>query len=129
MAQQVCLGATLTCTFGAAPSQLTVSPKNQVNTGNMAAATIIDHIPQTNVMSFGMCSAPTNPVVIAATAAKLGVFTPAPCIPATVSPWLPGSPTVFIGGQPALTNSCQLMCTWLGVIAVSNPGQQTVMTA
>jgi hypothetical protein len=28
---------------------------------------------------------------------------------------------------PALTNSCQLMCTWGGIITVSYPGQKTVM--
>jgi hypothetical protein len=32
----------------------------------------------------------------------------------------------MIGGQPALNSSCQLTCTWTGMIMVSNPGQQTV---
>lgn len=129
MAQQVCMGATLMCSFGVAPSQLTVIPKSRVATAKMTAATIMDYIPMTNIMPFGMCNTLSNPTVAAATAAKLGVFTPAPCIPATTAPWTPGSPTVFIGQMPALTNSCQLMCMWGGVITVSNPGQTTVMTA
>jgi hypothetical protein len=129
MAQQVCMGATLMCSFGAAPAQLTVLPQNRVNSEKMIAATIMDHVPMVNIMPFGLCSAPANPAVIAATAAKLGVFTPVPCIPATVSPWTPGSLTVKIGQQPALINSCQLMCMWGGIIAVSYPGQMTVMAS
>jgi hypothetical protein len=80
----------------------------------------------TNVMMFGMCKAPTNPAVIAATAAASGVFTQAPCVPATASPWVPGSPTVMIGGKAALNSTSKLMCTWLGVISVNFAGQATV---
>ena len=29
------------------------------------------------------------------------MLTPQPCLPATVSPWVPGSPAVTIAGQPA----------------------------
>ena len=122
MPQQVYHGATLQCAFGAAPSSLVVLPTDQVTTDNIPAATVMDHKPMANVLPFGLCSAPTNPVVIAATAAKLGVFTPMPCIPATSSPWVPGSPIVTIRNKPALHNSCQLMCQWLGVISVTNPG-------
>jgi len=124
MAQQVYQGATLQCTFGAAPSTLTVIPEPTVlvETGGLVAATIMDSKPMANIAPFGLCSAPTNPVVIAATAAKLGVFTPAPCVPATTAPWTPGSPVVKIGGKPALNNTCTLLCQWLGVISITNPG-------
>ena len=67
-----------------------------------------------------------NPVVASATAAKLGVFTPMPCIPATVAPWTPGVPTVLIGGMPAVDNNCTVMCMWAGIIQVVAPGQATV---
>jgi hypothetical protein len=72
-----------------------------------------------------MCITPTNPAVAAATAAALGVLTPMPCIPVTVASWVPGAPTVLLGGKPALDNTCQLMCMWGGVIQVTVPGQFT----
>lgn len=128
MPQQVVAGAMITCSFGAAPVPLVVTPMGSpVLAGGMPAATIMHHIPITNIATFGMCSAPTNPVVIAATAAKLGVFTPAPCVPATAAPWVPGVPLVLINNMPALNNTCQCLCTWAGVITVSEAGQETVM--
>lgn len=126
MPQQVYHGATLQCPFGAAPSSLVVLPTDQVTTDNIPAATIMDHKPMANIMPFGLCSAPTNPAVIAATAAKLGVFTPVPCVPATPAPWVPGSPVVTIRNKPALNNTCTLMCQWMGVIAITNPGGMKV---
>lgn len=121
----VCNGATLTCSFGTVPSTMTVTPEKRVNVANMPAATIMDFVPLKNIMSFGMCSAPTNPAVISATSAAAGTFTPAPCVPATAAPWMPGSSRVMINGQPALHSACKCMCTWLGVITVTNPGQLT----
>jgi len=129
MAQQVCSTATLMCSFGTTPSQLTVLPTNKVAAGQLPAATIMDHQPMTNVMPFGMCMTLANPQVAAATSAAMGVLTPQPCIPVTAAPWTPGSPTVTIGGKPALTNTCQLQCTWTGIISITNSGQQTVNTA
>lgn len=122
---QVVNGAQLACSFGMAPSSLVVLPTNRVQSGEQLAANIMDHIPMTNIMPFGMCMSPTNPQVMAATAAALGVLTPQPCIPATASPWVPGAPTVMIGNQPALDNTSTCMCTWLGVITVASPGQTT----
>lgn len=125
MAQHVCMGASLMCSFGVAPSELIVEPENRCTTSGMPAATIMDHLPMANIAPFGMCMAPTNPEVIAATAAALGVFTPMPCVPVTVAPWAPGSPTVLLGGIPCLNNESVLMCAWLGVITVEMPGQVT----
>ncbi|MGJ7506584.1 DUF4280 domain-containing protein [Variovorax sp. GT1P44] len=125
MAQHVCNGATLQCSFGVAPSSLVVLPVRRVNTSNQPAATIMDFQPMVNIPSFGMCMSPANPAVAAATAAALGVLTPMPCIPMTVSPWVPGTPTVTLGQIPSLDNNCQLMCMWAGVINVVVPGQFT----
>jgi hypothetical protein len=125
MAQLVCMGALLQCSFGAAPGPLSVLPVNRVLTGT-PAATITDSIPLVNIPSFGMCSSPSNPVVIAGTAAALGVLTPMPCVPATVPPWLPGSPTVLIGNLPALDDQSRLMCMWGGLIQITMAGQLTV---
>lgn len=119
-------GAMLMCSFGMAPGQLMVLPKNMV-LHKMPLANIMDNIPMVNILPFGMCSSMANPAVAAATAAALGVLTPMPCIPVTTSPWIPGSPTVLIKNMPALNNSCKLMCNWGGVIQITNPSATTIM--
>ncbi|MEQ9400082.1 MAG: DUF4280 domain-containing protein [Longimicrobiales bacterium] len=123
MGQAVCMGATLQCSFGVAPSTLSVLPANRV-VGATPVATILDFAPFVNIPPFGMCTTPSNPTVAAATTAALGVLTPMPCIPVT-TPWAPGSPTVMVGTAPALNNSSKCMCTWGGVIQILNPGQAT----
>ncbi len=120
------MGAVLQCNFGAAPSSMVVLPTNCVMTGT-PAATIMDHIPMMNIMPFGMCSSESNPEVIAATAAALGVLTPMPCVPVTVAPWTPGASTVTIANFPALDNSSKLMCMWAGEIQVTMAGEMTTM--
>lgn len=124
---QVCSGATLQCSFGVAPSVLNVLPVNRTLTNNMPAANIMDHIPLVNIMPFGMCQSPANPMVAAATAAALGALTPMPCIPATASPWIPGAPTMLLGNMPSLDANCVLMCNWAGVIKVAMPGQMQML--
>lgn len=125
MGMLVCGGAMLQCTFGTAPSVFNVLPQSQV-VNVMAAANIMDNKPMVNIMPFLMCSNPANPTVAAATAAALGVLTPMPCIPVIPAPWVPGSPTVLIGGQPAVNDSSQLVCAYGGVISVKSPGQTTI---
>jgi len=117
VAQLVVGNAVLQCSFGAAPSNLQVLPSNATQCGGAFAATIMDHIPTTNILPFGMCSAPANPAVVAA----LG--SPVPCIPVTLAPWIPGSPTVQIGNQPTLNSTSMCLCTYLGVITVTSAGQ------
>ena len=39
----------MVCSFGAAPSTLTVLPVNQVMTSSQPAATIMDHVPMVNI--------------------------------------------------------------------------------
>ena len=112
--------------MGMAPSSLVVLPVNRVNTGNQPDANIMDHVPMVNIVPFGMCMSPANPAVAAATAAAFGVLTPMPCIPVTTAPWVPGGPTVLLGGNPTLDNQCKLMCTWAGIIQVVSPGEFTV---
>jgi hypothetical protein len=131
MAQQVCMGAMLKCSMGAAPSSFVVLPVNRVMTSNVPAANIMDNKPLVNIMPFGVCKSLANPTVAsataAATAAALGVFTltPMPCVPNTVAPWTPGAPTVMIANMPALDNTSKLMCMWAGVIEVTSAGQTT----
>ena len=126
MPQQVCMGAKMQCSFGMAPSALVVLPANRVMTNEVPDANIMDHIPMTNIMPFGMCQSAANPEVAAATAAASGVLTPMPCVPVTPAPWVPGAPTVLLGNFPTLDNTSQLACIWGGVIKFLDAGQETV---
>jgi hypothetical protein len=83
MGMQVVAGATMMCSFGAAPSALIVLPQNKTMTGGPPAANIMDHKPIVNIPTFGACTSLANPTVAAATAAALGVLTPMPCVPNT----------------------------------------------
>jgi hypothetical protein len=120
------MGATLQCSFGAAPSALSVLPVNKTLT-QTPDANIMDNKPMVNILPFAMCSSLANPTVASATAAALGALTPMPCVPVIPAPWAPGAPTVLIANQPALDNNCKLMCAYGGVIQIVNPGQSTVM--
>ena len=111
MPMQVCMGATMMCTMGMAPSSLVVLPVNRVMTDEVPDANIMDHIPLVNIMPFGMCMSPANPMVAAATAAAMGVLTPMP----------------MLGDMPTLDDTSTLMCMWAGVITFVLPGEFTVM--
>ena len=121
MPQQVKMGAMMACSFGAAPASLIVLPVNRTNAESAPAANIMDFKPIVNIPPFGMCSSLANPTVASATSAALGVLTPMPCVPVT-TPWTPGSPTVMIGGMPALNNTSKCMCSWAGVITITMAG-------
>ena len=124
MANPVVMGAICKCVFGAAPLPLSVSSQQTVKAMNMNVATIMDN----KFPPFGMCSCPNNPAVIAATAAKLGVFSPAPCSPAIIAPWVVGVPQILVCGKPLLNNTTKLMCMWGGMISVSMTPTQTIKT-
>jgi len=126
MPLQVCMGASMMCTMGMAPSSLVVLPTNLVFTNQVPDANIMDHIPMVNIMPFGMCMSPGNPTVASATSAAMGVLTPMPCIPNTPSPWVTGAPTVLLANQPTLDNVSQLMCIWGGTITFVTAGEFTV---
>lgn len=120
MGMCVCGGAMCACSFGMAPSALMITPENKTVSA-MPLATVMDNIPMKNVMPFGMCTSLSNPTVASATSAALGVLTPMPCIPVLTAPWTPGSPTVLIGGRPALNQASKLTCAWGGMIQITNP--------
>jgi len=125
---QITTGATMQCSFGAAPAPINILPTNRVMAAGMPAATIMDFVPVTNIPPFGTCSSLANPTVAAATATALGALTPMPCIPATSAPWTPGVATTLIGDQPALDSACMLTCVWGGLIQFTAPAQVTVAT-
>lgn len=125
MGQQVCMGATLMCTGGVAPSPLLVVGKRPMCP--TPAANILDSKPMVNIPSFGMCTLPQNPAVAAATAAALGVLTPAPCVPVTGTPWVPGNPKVLNDNFPTLTTDSTCLCAYGGSITVAAAGQMKVL--
>ncbi len=128
MPQLVTSGAMMTCPFGLAPSSLVVLPTNKTM-GGAPAANIMDNIPMTNIMPFGMCISMANPQVASATAAAMGVLTPMPCVPVIPAPWAPGSPMAMIGNMPALNDTSMCNCTWGGVIQFTFAGQTTTTVA
>lgn len=126
MSQLVVSNAICMCSMGVAPCPLQVLPTSLVNGGNMIAATVTDNIPYVNLSGFGMCNSPANPAVAAATAAKLGVFTPAACMPVFPGPWAPGAIKTKIKNVPALDKSSVLTCAYGGVVSINFPGQVTI---
>ncbi len=124
MAVQVSTGAEVLCTFGDVPAVFAASSENVAAT---TPAGVITDVEPENIATFGMCSAPTNPEVIAATSAALGVFTPAPCVP-VLMPWTPGAEGVTVNGVTALDDESECQCAWLGVVTVTDPGQARVTT-
>lgn len=126
MAKLVVNGASLQCTMGTTPSNLTALPDKTTDAGMMPAANITDYQPNVNIMSFGMCRSPSNPQVAAATAAAAGVLTPQPCVPVVTAPWTPGSSTFQVGSQPALNDSSTCLCSWAGTISIASAGQTSI---
>lgn len=118
----LCTGAQLRCSFGSAPAVFANLPTTTpLMSGTLPAATITQLVPLLNIATFATCSAPTNPAVIAATSAALGVPTPAPCVPAIVGTWTPPSSVMKSGGLPLATVGSVCNCSWLGVITVTTP--------
>lgn len=127
MPPNVVAGAMCFCSFGLTPSSLEVLPTSGVLVESMPAATIMDFAPEVNLITFGMCSSPSNPEVAAATAAALGVLTPMPCVPVPTA-WKPGAGTTLVGGQPALTAGSTSQCAYGGVIEITYPGTKTTQS-
>jgi hypothetical protein len=81
------------------------------------------NIPFLNIIPFGFCISPENPMVIAAILASLGSVTEAPCTPMTFDPWITTAPTVLIGGLPVIDDLSILSCLWGGEIIAIEPGE------
>lgn len=118
MPQPVVSGAPTQCTFGIAPGSLIVPPDKMVNAESRPVATIMDNKPYVNITPFGLCNSLSNPITAAQTSAALGVLTPGTCTPVIPAPWAPGSPTVLVKNQPALTETSQCMCAYGGMIRI-----------
>ena len=122
MPLQVTNEASIVCSFGSEPSELTVVPQVRLAAEGRLTATVMDCVPLENILPFGECSSLANPEVAAATVAEGGELTPQPCVPVVIGPWEPGEPRVRINGQPALIEGSVCRCAWLGVISIETPG-------
>jgi len=105
--------------FGSTPSVLTILPKGKFACQQLVG-TMLDNIPLANIFPFGTCSAPTNPVVIAA------FGSPVPYIPVTVTPWTMASKKIIANNVPVITKSSKLLCLYAGVISVSHCTQNKI---
>ncbi len=119
-------GTLLKCGFGNMPAPIMVLPDRKVNS-MLPVAVKSDHIPLLNILPFGMCSNPANPMVAAATAAALGVLTPVPCIPCTAQDWTGVCAKVKVKGQEAINMDSRLNCLYGGSIQAAAPVQPTVL--
>lgn len=119
----VCSGAVMQCTFGTSPAKLRVLPDRTIWLAGQRMANIMDHKSMANIPGFGRCRTVTYPATGSATAAHHGHLTPMPCIPGTLTPWMPGKTDYLIQGPPALLRSCKCMCQWGGVITITDDGQ------
>ena len=124
MANPVVNMTVCTCSFGSMPMTLPVSSQQTVMACNMPVATVLNN----QCTTFGMCSCPNNPAVVAATAAAMGVLTASACLPAILTPWSPGESTVLVCGKPLLDSTSKLSCIYGGVIEVKQTPAKTIRT-
>jgi hypothetical protein len=108
--------------MGTAPAPLTVLPASMVLVEGRPVARITDNVPMLNLMPFGMCQSPANPMVAAATAAALGVLTPMPCLPMPTGPWISPVMKTVAGGLAVLGSGGTCPCAYGGVISIQLPG-------
>ena len=123
MPQPAVTGSVAMCTCGLSPGTLTATSK--VSFGGLPALTIQNSVPLVNIGTFGMCTTQANPAVAAATAAAMGVPTPAPCTPSPAGAWQ-CSGTPLIGGVPGLSSAGTITCAYGGTITIRDPGQKKV---
>jgi hypothetical protein len=128
MAKYVCNGGKLKCSMGSRKSDFGVIPVRlaQVRIKGNLMGTIMDNKPFVNIRPFGQCQSLANPLVAAATAACNGKLQKMPCIPNTTTPWIGGKTRVCICGEPTVLDNSKLTCAWLGIIEVTNAGQNFV---
>lgn len=110
-------GASLTCSQGASPATLAVTPDRALRLDGRRLALVTDHA-AANVPPFGLCRAPSNPQVASATAAAGGTLTPQPCVPQLDAPWSPGASTARGREGAVLHEGCTARCRWGGEVSV-----------
>ena len=95
MPKAVVATAITKCSYGLAPSVLNALPVNGC-TGNFLPVWTLTLYPIVNIVPFGLCNSPINPMIIAAQTATPPfkppppVTMPMPCILIPTMPWSPG---------------------------------------
>jgi len=110
MSEYATKGAMLTCTCGAAPSQLQVTSNTFYSVQGNTVATTNDKAPMANIMPFGTCS--LKPVT--------GGFLP--CVPAPTV-WTGFLTSVQVGSGNPLLKTSTIQCGTGGCISFQNSGQ------
>lgn len=123
MALVVVSSGILKCTMGLKPSAIISTSNLKSMAEGKPICTILDFNSPVNIVGFGLCNSPMNPAVAAATAANMGVHTPAPCVPQVRAPWIPTALQSLVGGVPVLTQESCCFCPFAGRISVAFPGQ------
>lgn len=124
MPKAVVATAITKCSYGLAPSVLNALPVTGCTGNLLPIADINAMIPILNIVPFGLCNSPINPMIIAAQTATPPfkppppVTMPLPCIPIPTAPWSPGS-KVTANGVPMLTDGCKTNCAWGGSIEIT----------
>lgn len=113
MSNFVCSGAKIYCSYGSCTSSLVVLPDRTVDLSVGPMANKVDHIPQKNIFSFGICS------YLSAKANH-----PVKCSPATNSDWCICKEDVLVRNQPALTTDSFCKCLHGGIIKFNDDGQK-----
>ena len=120
--QPVVTAAILECGMGTVPSVMIVLPVAQVLVESRPVAVVADNVPFLNLLPFGMCKSPANPMVMAATAAALGVLTPMPCLPMPAGPWSSPVSKTTVGGKAMLGSGGTCSCAYGGSISIKLAG-------
>ena len=113
MSNFVCSGAKIYCSYGSCTSSLVVLPDRNVDLSVGPMANKVDHTPQKNIFSFGICS------YLSAKANH-----PVKCSPATNSDWCICKEDVLVRNQPALTTDSFCKCQHGGIIKFNDDGQK-----
>lgn len=130
MPQFLTTGTLLECSMGAAPTPFVADPLPGAPTETgLPAATMLQIVPGTNIVPFGMCKSLANPAVASATAAAQGALTPMPCTPVIPAPWAPPSICSKHLGIPMATAQSVCICAFGGLVKVSQslPGPGKTM--
>ena len=123
MANMTTQTATLQCSYGASTCSLTVTNVTTTQGVNNMAANIQTDTAYSDISGFSTCTSPSNPVI----SGSGGTVSSTGCTPTFGSPWTPGSTTVQISSNGALTSSSTLTCNYAyGTISIINSGATTV---
>lgn len=110
-------GSLLSCSEGEIPVAFETQASSPILIDGLAIGQIVDNIPGANIGMFGICRRLSEESLF-----------PVPCSYMPASIWIPGDPTVIIGGVPVLSAPNQLICAVGGVINLDFTGQTTIIS-